>query len=207
MMTRKMLDLCSGLGGASEAMLNHGWDVKRIENNLLLQQVPNTEIMCVEKLHSELKLKLLQGQEITEEIDLVWASPPCTDFSLGYNAPRSVAARAGEEYYPADAIDLVMTCKEIIDMIQPQYWIIENVRGSIKYLEPILGSPSMKIDSIVLWGKFPSFCMEPGYKHVKDDSLWSDNPLRANARAKIPYEISNAIRQSIEAQKTLSYWF
>jgi len=206
-MSKKMLDLCSGLGGASESMLNHGWEVKRIENNLLLQQVPNTEIMCVKSLHYELKQKLLQGQEITEEITLVWASPPCTDFSLGYHAPRSVALRAGEEYYPKEAIELVITIKEIIDMIQPRYWIVENVRGAIKYLEPILGKPTMKIDSIVLWGQFPSFAMEPGYKHVKDDSLWSDNPLRANARAKIPYEVSDAIRQSIESQKTLSYWF
>jgi len=205
-MTRKMLDLCSGLGGASEAMLNHGWEVKRIENNLLLKQVPNTEIMCVKQLHADLKQKLLQGEEMTEKIDLVWASPPCTEFSLGFAAPRSIAAREGKEYYPKEAIEFVVICKEIIDMIQPQYWMIENVRGSIKFLEPILGKPAMIIDSIVLWGRFPSFAMEPGFKHKKLDD-WSSNPIRANVRALIPYEVSDAIRQSIESQKTLSYWF
>ena len=40
-MTHEMLDLFSGLGGASEAMLNHGWDVLRIENNPELALVPN----------------------------------------------------------------------------------------------------------------------------------------------------------------------
>jgi site-specific DNA-cytosine methylase len=40
----KMLDLFSGLGGASEAFVRAGWEVMRIENNPLLSEVPNTEI-------------------------------------------------------------------------------------------------------------------------------------------------------------------
>ena len=43
----KMLDLFSGLGGASEAMLANGWEVLRIENNPELALVPNTKIMCI----------------------------------------------------------------------------------------------------------------------------------------------------------------
>ena len=205
-MNRKMLDLCSGLGGASEAMLNHGWEVARIENNPLLQMVPNTTIMSIQQLRDDIKSQLSAGVK-PADIELVWASPPCIDFSLGYHSPRSKAIRAGEDYYPAYGIELVQICKEIIDMLQPRYWMIENVRGAIQYLEPILGPPKMIIDSIVIWGKFPSFAMPPDYKHVKDDSKWSNDPLRANARALIPYEVSNAIRQSIEAQKTLTYWF
>jgi len=38
----KVLDLCSGLGGFSEAFLTAGHDVLRIENNPLLADVPNT---------------------------------------------------------------------------------------------------------------------------------------------------------------------
>jgi len=49
--------------------------------------------------------------------------------------------------------------------------------------------------------------MPPGYKHKKDDSAWSSDPLRANKRALIPYEISNACREAIENTKTLDYWF
>ena len=41
----KVLDLFSGLGGASEAMLSNGWEVQRIENNMLLKGVPNTNII------------------------------------------------------------------------------------------------------------------------------------------------------------------
>lgn len=205
-MNHTMLDLFSGLGGASEAMLNNGWEVKRIENNPALALVPNTEIMNVYDVGQLLDLGISMGN-IPTQPTLVWASPPCTDFSDGYNSPKSKAGRDGIHYYPHDAIELVKETKRIIDIIQPKYWIIENVRGAIPFLEKILGKPVMIIDSIVLWGRFPKWSMEPGYKHIKDDSAWSDDPMRANKRALIPYAVSDACRQSIEDTRTLDYWF
>jgi hypothetical protein len=204
--TKRMLDLFSGLGGASEAFLDHGWEVKRVENNPELSLVPNTEIIDVQSVETMLKLGRQIGFTILP-VDFVWASPPCTDFSNGYESPKSRALRAGENYNPESAIELVKCTKRIIDMLNPRFWIIENVAGSVEYLEPILGKPRLIIDSIYLWGNFPLWAMEPGYKHVKDDSAWSSNPLRANIRAKIPYAVSDACRQSIENTKTLDYWF
>ena len=44
----KVLDLCSGLGGFSEAFVNDlDWEVMRIENNPLLSEVPHTEIIDI----------------------------------------------------------------------------------------------------------------------------------------------------------------
>lgn len=200
----KMLDLFSGLGGASEAFFQNGWDVKRIENNPELGLVPETEIMCIYDFGKWVSnYYCISPAKIT----LVWASPPCTDFSDAYNSPKSQAIRANQEYFPEEAIKLVKEAKRIIDVIQPKYWIIENVKGSIEYLRPILGEPTLIIDSIVLWGRFPKWTMPPGYKHKKDDSAWSTDPLRANKRALIPYEISDACREAIENTKTLDYWF
>ena len=178
---KKMLDLFSGLGGASESFLNNGWEVLRIENNPLLKMVPNTELMSVEDF-KECFEKNMETYGPSEKINVVWASPPCTDFSTGYDSPRSKAERNGENYFPGEAIDLVKSTKELIDLIDPQYYIIENVRGSIKFLKPILGEPTMIIDSLVLWGRFPTWAMPPNYKHIKADA-WSSDPLRANIRA------------------------
>ena len=201
----KMLDLFSGLGGASEAFLNNGWDVKRIENNPILQGVPNTENICVLDFANQLESYVAE-HGVQDPIKFVWASPPCTDFSLGYNSPRSEAHRAGLDYYPGHAIELVKTAKHIIDLLQPQYWCIENVKGSIKYLKPILGEPTRIVGSYVLWGRFPAFeCDTPPTKASKD--VHSANPLRANLKAQIPYELSDAFRVAIENQKTLDYWF
>ena len=40
----KVLDLCSGLGGFSEAFVAAGHEVLRIEHNPLLADVPHTKI-------------------------------------------------------------------------------------------------------------------------------------------------------------------
>ena len=44
-MTSKMLDLCAGFGGQSEAFLRGGWQVLRIDNNPLLSEVEEMVIM------------------------------------------------------------------------------------------------------------------------------------------------------------------
>ena len=204
---RKMLDLFSGLGGASESFLNNGWEVKRVENNMLLKNVPNTTICDVQQLENQLEI-MMQHSMPTEKIDFIWASPPCTDFSVAYSSPRSKAYREGQEYYPAYAIELVQCAKRIIDMLQPTYWCIENVRGSCTWLKEILGEPRKVVGPFVFWGNFPHLDLPPNYTHKKfENDTWSTDPLRANKRALVPYEISNAFRCAIESQKTLSYWW
>jgi site-specific DNA-cytosine methylase len=199
---KHMLDLFSGLGGASESMLKNGWEVLRIENNPELSLVENTCIMGVAELRDSILEHSVRGMAPTSP-DLIWASPPCNEFSLGYAAPGPTAQRAGLDFQPS--LELVKIAKEIIDLCQPKYWVIENVRGAIKHLTPILGEPTLIIDSIVLWGRFPCWGMPPHYQHIKDDA-WSSTPLRANIRAKIPFAVSDACRLSIENTRTLDNW-
>jgi len=201
----KMLDLFSGLGGASESMLVNGWEIKRIENNPLLQGVPNTELIDVLDFEKQLELRICEYGN-PDAIKLIWASPPCTAFSTGWSSPKMQAAREGKPYEPNDAIELVKSAKSIIDMLNPQYWVIENVRGSIKHLTPILGEPAVIAGPYVLWGRFPPFEIPPIDTKASKDT-WSTDPLRANRKACIPYALSDALRVAIETQKTLDYWF
>ena len=46
-MKKMMLDLCAGFGGQSEAFLQSGWDVLRIDNNPLLEAVERMVIADV----------------------------------------------------------------------------------------------------------------------------------------------------------------
>ena len=201
----KMLDLFSGLGGASEAFLQNGWEIKRIENNMLLKSVPNTTIMDVVQFEQQLESYVAQYGE-SEQIKLVWASPPCTAFSTGWSSPKMIAARNGENYEPGEAIELVKSAKNIIDILNPQYWVIENVRGSIKHLKPILGEPTIIAGPYVLWGRFPTFEFDVTETKASKDT-WSTDPLRSNRKALVPYGLSDALRKAIENQKTLDYWF
>ena len=202
-MKKKALDLCSGLGGASEAFLrSRNWEVKRIENNTILANIPETTIIDVKQLAVALR------NNRPGHIDLIWASPPCREFSNGFASPKSQAARAGQlDDYEPD-MSIVNACLEIIEICQPTYWVLENVVGATRYLNPILGEPRQIIGPFVLWGNFPLIDNAkaiPTSKKAKD--VHSGNPLRANLKAKIPIELSQGLLDAIENQKTLDYWF
>ena len=192
-MKRKMLDLCSGFGGQSEYFLRH-FEVLRIDNNPLLSEVPETVIMDI---YND---QILDSNNT--EIEYIHAGPTCHQFSLAFNAPRSVAIREEVDYWPTEGIRLVNRCKAIIDTLKPRFWSIENVKGSIVYLTPILGEPRLIIGPYVYWGNFPLFSFEATIqtKHQKDKR---HSPLRMNYRAQAPIEISKAFHDAIVGQRSI----
>lgn len=76
---------------------------------------------------SELKIG-----DLPKEIDVLWASPPCTTFSVASMAkhwnydktPKTESAKAG--------LLLVKKTLEIIKELKPKYWFIENPRGLLR---------------------------------------------------------------------------
>ena len=195
----KVLDLFSGLGGFSEAFLRSGDEVVRVENNPLLSEVPYTSIEDVKDVRDRLRQFKDEGQPI-RSIDLVIASPPCLEFSMAYSSPRSVANRNGEEWNPS--MELVEITIEIIQILSPRWWVIENVIGSISYFEKIGLTPHQIHGACVFYGNFPKFST-PSMKTKAEKDSWHGDPLRMNKRALIPLELSMALRNAIISQKTL----
>tara|TARA_R110000803_G_scaffold210646_1_gene283023 strand:+ start:3328 stop:3945 length:618 start_codon:yes stop_codon:yes gene_type:complete len=200
----KMIDLFSGLGGASEAFVQAGWQVLRIENNPLLESTPHTKLMDMFDFRDWVETELANHPDAFNDIELIWASPPCYEFSLGFNAPKATHSREypGMPYYPSMA--LLEVTKDIIDMINPRYHIIENVRGACLHFEPFVGKFRQQNIAYFFWGNFPSFVPEPfPSKHEKDKR---HSPLRANIRGKVPIQISEALLASITNQKSIYDW-
>jgi len=84
-----LIDLCSGLGGASEAfMRSKNWAVLRFDNDDRFAGVlPNTHfidltnpIQSIMILRDHIKTSIVLHGDFEEVV--VWASPPCTEFSL-----------------------------------------------------------------------------------------------------------------------------
>ena len=193
----------SGLGGASEAFIRDcEWHVTRYDNNELLENVKNT---IITPFMFERCYMTFSG---FEDIELIWASPPCREFSTGFNSPSSRSSRNEKGYENFEPnLELVLDSVKIIKHLNPKYWVIENVVGSIKHLRPILGEPRQIIGSVVLWGNFPFLHMPIGFQEKKSDKdVWSSDPLRANKKAKIPYEISMSLKITIEEQRQLTEW-
>jgi hypothetical protein len=197
-----MLDLFSGLGGASEAFIqSEKWYVTRIDNNPKFHPitgeypVPGTIIADV--------TKDITDKFYPKNVDFMWCSIPCDEFSNAYSSKRSKAARAGIDYEPD--MTLLLRTIELIQLIKPRYWCIENVLGASKYFSEHLGAHRIKLGSALLWGNFPIIgfeALETKYKQkAGDNNRHSD--IRSNHRAKIPFWLSEQMRISVQYQMTI----
>lgn len=65
-------------------------------------------------------------------VDIIWASPPCQGFSVAV-----IGRNWNKDYTPKTdsaklAMKLAMRTIEIIEIIKPKYWFIENPRGMLR---------------------------------------------------------------------------
>lgn len=190
-MKRKMLDLFSGLKGASQAFdLDDNWEVVTVDINPEL----NPDI-CVDIEDLWLTDEFKSWK--VGEFDLIWASPPCIEFF-------KVRAPWFDEYGNEPSLELVEAAKAIIDILKPKHWIIENTKSGSNYIKKILGKPRQINECFYFWGNYPKFDAYVDPRHKTNNDVGSRDPLRSNKRAKIPLEISRALKDVIENQKTLN---
>jgi hypothetical protein len=96
--------------------------------------------------------------------DLIWASPPCTYFSVASigkhwnkdHTPKSNNALIGVKY--------VQKTIDIINHLKPKYWYIENPRGKLRKLEVVKG-----LEKATVW-----YC-QYGDTRAKPTDIWSNN--------------------------------
>ena len=165
------------------------WEVIRIDNNPDLAHVENLRVINL--------LNWADFADLLGMFDLVTFSPPCVGFSTAYNAPRSRAQRAGEEYEPDFSIlQAGLDCIEAV--LKPGgHYVVENVSGASMLFRPFLGNPVQQVGPFFLWGRYPYLVMKRGFKHfksVRDPQL----------RALVPIEISLALKEGIETQWSLT---
>lgn len=195
-MKKEMVDAFSGLGGASSAFIDDPqWNVVRIENNIeLLGHVPRTWFADIKKIVQDYR-----WLSIKRPVELLWGSPPCREFSQGFNAPGPMAKRAGVDFKPD--MSLLEAWLDLRDKLEPKYWLLENVAGAIKPFEPYVGKPTQIIGPFVLWHNLPEILVPRDFEHRKQDQdKWSTDPLRSNHKALIPLELSQAVKESVQTK-------
>jgi site-specific DNA-cytosine methylase len=165
-----MLDLFAGLGGASCAMRERGWDVVTVDND--------PRFGCTHT--ADLAIWAYTGPRP----DLVWASPPCTEFSR----ESMPWCRTGN----APSVELAKAAQRIISQADPDWWVIENVRGAVKWLTPFMGAPKASYGPFFLWGSFPPFRAT-----VRPFKEKLSSRQRAE-RAKVPECLSIALAEAVE---------
>ena len=186
------VDLFSGLGGFSEAMLQRDWDLVRIDNEEGFSHIPKTMIADV---------SFLTPDDFPQKPDLVLASPPCTHFS---SASRW---RYWKDGFPApevkESVELVKYTLDLIKKLDPDYWVLENPRGMLRKVigPPVVttywGSWGMSyLKATDLWGKLPVIDWPELNRSAKDSLL--DRVSAPALRSLVPFAFSEALAIAIE---------
>jgi len=200
-MTWRCLDLFCGLGGFSAAFADsEDWIVTTVD----IEERFEPDI-CADVFD-------LRPSDFEQEFDVVLASPPCTQFS---SVAWSHGKRISTDGVPltdsaAESIALVYHALGLVRSLAPTYWFLENPQGALRW---VIGEPCATGDYCAyghytakptdLWGLHPPMsyrrCQHNSHTRgdgVSDFELGPSNPAE---RAKVPYELSDAIREACEA--------
>jgi len=168
----KILDLCAGLGGWSRSFRERGHIIHTLD---------------IDERFNPTFCASIIGWHPSEHYDVILASPPCTEFS-----------KAGMPWYHDINPDMTLLQEtiRIIDESNPQYWVIENVRGAVPYFTEIIGKPKARFGSRYLWGNFPILWAP----HIYGKWKLAPSANRAALRAEIPLPLSRAMCHAIESE-------
>ena len=202
----KVLDLFSGLEGWSQPFRERGHEVYRVELNPRFP-AEHRDVMD------------FNPEALPWKPDIILASPPCTAFTvmqIGRNwthdhQPKTDSARLG--------LMLLGRTIELIQMMRPKFFIIENPRGKMRKMPQMVkferrtvtycqfGEKRMKPTD--LWGGFPpSLVLPPPCKngdpcHISSPrgSTNGTQGMDSAEAAKIPREL--ALRVCIATEQSL----
>lgn len=151
----KILELFSGTESFSNAARELGHECFTVDN--LKKFKPD---LCMDILK-------LNPKDIPFKPDVIWASPPCTCFSV---ASISTHWTGGKNAYVCKtdkaikAVEIVCHTLWLIKKLKPKYWFIENPRGVLRKMSFMKG---MKRDTV-------TYC-QYGDTRMKPTDIWHNS--------------------------------
>lgn len=118
----KVLELFSGTGSFSKVAKARGHEVFTVELDYRFSPDMIKDIMH------------LEAKDILEKFgrpDVIWASPPCTTFSVA-SIYRYWENGKPKNEKTLHGIALVKKTIQLIEELQPKFWFIENPRGMLR---------------------------------------------------------------------------
>ena len=176
-----VLDLYCGLGGWVQSFPKD-WEITGYDIVDFSKDYPGKFIQC----------DLLNFNDFPDNVDIIVASPPCTEFSKS-SLPKSWACNRKKEPDIELAMKLFLRATEIINQVKPRYWVIENVRGAVKYV----GHENYKIGSRYLWTNMELALKNEEFNDSYGKYKMPPSPNRPALRSRIPYSISSMVRENL----------
>ena len=118
----------------------------------------------------------VSAKDLPGDVDVLWASPPCTSFSvaaigsnwIGNFCPKRVETALGMAY--------VLQTLKIIKQVNPKFWFIENPRGCLRKMEFMKNLP---IRRTITYCKYGDTRMKPTDIWTNCES-WTPRPMCKN---------------------------
>ena len=153
----RLLELFAGSCSFSDEAKKYGYKTITVDNGeAFVDQVAFNKIDHIENVLS------FYYQELPS-IDVVWASPPCTYFSvasIGHHWNKDHTPKTKEAMI---GVNLIKKTMEIIDYLGPKYWFIENPRGKLRKLEIMKDLPRKTV----------TYC-QYGEERMKPTDIWTN---------------------------------
>jgi hypothetical protein len=154
-----VLELFSGTKSVGKVCDKLGW--KSVSVDLLLPADHQCDI-----------LKFDYKQYPKDYFDIIWASPPCTDYSQLKHCcfgrklnDGTIYTKEQNEKDMNEADKLVCKSLEIINYFQPHYWFIENPQtGKLKDRSIMKNIPFYDVD----------YCMYSDWGYKKSTRIWTN---------------------------------
>jgi len=165
-----VLDLFSGLNGWSEPWKEAGHEVITLD----IEPSFGADLrMDIVEFAKDPKGYIAYGPENGWglPVDVVLASPPCESFSVMTIGRNWTVDHIPKTERAVKAVEWVKATLEVIDILRPAYWVMENPRAKLRkldFMQPYgrrtvtycrLGERFMKPTD--LWGGFPPSLMLP----------------------------------------------
>ena len=210
-MTKIAVDLFSGTGSATKAFReSNDWKVFAVELN------PNNDFDS-DRIDLEKDIMDVNPEELPNKVDFVWASPPCTDFSVACMSDKWTKKGLPKVDTVPNSVAIVYKTLYLIREMNPDYWFMENPRGKMRKVTPDslseirytitycqYGDDRMKPTD--LWGVHPSSFK---YRKCKNNAACHQSSPRGSQkgtqmlsgnkkRSMIPYGLSKEIFDAVE---------
>ena len=152
----KTLELFCGTKSFSNVAEQYGYETFTLDNSPLFNATLTIDIL-------DFDIDMLNGYKP----DIIWASPPCTKFSIA--AVYRNWDYDGSSYIPKnadtkEALDIMLKTWDIILLLKPKYYYIENPRAMLRKTE-IFPDPFNTV----------TYC-QYGFTNMKPTDIWHNNP-------------------------------
>jgi site-specific DNA-cytosine methylase len=132
-------------------------------------EVFSSDINSFKDIHYSINILDFDVKKIPFKPDIIWASPPCTGFSvasLGHHWTGGKCAYIPKTETAKLGIKLVLKTIEIIEHFNPKYWFIENPRGVLRKM-PFMNN--YKRNTV-------TYC-QYGDERMKPTDIWTNSNL------------------------------